>query len=115
MWEEAKALGNWLHTKEWAAAFRSFMDAVALFDDSRLSLVTVVTMIQQYAVLLQKFQDSVDDDCLLQMFLEGIRFFVPSVAEEETPAECHVPTSNREAVCLQVLVQSCIAHTSRTF
>ncbi|CAJ1439334.1 unnamed protein product [Effrenium voratum] len=93
--EDAKALANFLATKHWSAAFQSFLDAITMFDDSRLDTVTAITCLQEWSVILQKYQDSIPADAHLQLFLEGSRFMVPSVSEDCDLPDCSVPTSKR--------------------
>ena len=95
--EDAKALANFLATKHWSAAFQSFLDAITMFDDSRLDTVTAITCLQEWSAILQKYQDSIPADAHLQLFLEGSRFMVPSVSEDCDLPDCSVPTSKRDA------------------
>ena len=56
-----------------------------MFDDSRLDTVTAITCLQEWSVILQKYQDSIPADAHLQLFLEG------------SLPDCSVPTSKRDA------------------
>ena len=99
VFEDAKALANYLSAKGWVATFQNFLDQITMFDDSRLDKVTVITCMQEWSVILQKYSDSITPDVQLQLFLEGLRFMVPHVAEDADISGSVVPTSRRDAPC----------------
>ena len=68
-----------------------------MFDDSRLDKVTVISNLQEWSVILQKYADSIPQDAHFQFLLEGARFMVPNVAEESDVRDCMVPTARRDA------------------
>lgn len=95
VFEDAKALANYLASKGWDKPFESFLEQITLFDDARLDKVTVITCMQEWSVILQKYSDSITADAHLQILLEGFRFMVPHVAEEHDLA-IPVATSKRD-------------------
>ena len=88
VFEDAKALANHLSTKGWVTTFQNFLDQITMFDDSRLDKVTVITCMQEWSVILQKYSGAF------------LRVSVPNVAEDADAAGSVVPTSRRDAPCL---------------
>ncbi len=96
VFEDAKALSNFLGSKGWGQSFQEFLDMITMFDDSRLDKVTAITNMQEWSVILQKYADSIPPDVHLQFLLEGARFMVPSIAEDHDLTGCLVPTARRD-------------------
>lgn len=96
VFEDAKATANFLFQKGWTASFESFIDMITLFDDSRLDKVTIISCIQEWNVILQKYSDSFTADVHLQLLLEGCRLMLPNVSEEQDISKCMVPTAQRD-------------------
>ena len=77
VYESARALSNFLVTRKWHDPFKNFVDGITLFDDPKLSNSTAIFVMHEYAVILQRIEDSVDPELLQLIFLEGVRFMVP--------------------------------------
>lgn len=111
VFEDSKAFANFLAVKGWTSSFESFIDMITLFDDHRLEKVTIITCIQEWSVILQKYADSISPDVHLQLLLEGCRLMLPNVAEDSEISKCIVPTAQRDVSCYDeifcVCVQSC--------
>jgi hypothetical protein len=77
-YENARSFVNFILHRKWMDTFKEHCNAIALYDDPRLSTERVLTYFHAFSVTLKKYE-GVDDELLLLTLLEGVRFILPSL------------------------------------
>jgi hypothetical protein len=84
---------NFLEDRNFEQTFKTFMDSITMYDDSRLNMAVVTSVIRDAIVTLQHFEDSMSSSTMLLLIVESVRFMVPS--SDQVSVVVGVTPSNR--------------------